>query len=130
MNANLTNIRHRWDKAKLTKKAAFWVAIGAIILTLFFGFTRGGWVTGGSARQMAATTSNDAVVARLTPICLAQFNQDPLKDQKLEELQALNISSQRTTYVKAQGWATMPGEAQPDNKVAAACTQQLMLMGK
>lgn len=130
MSTNLADLRHRWDKAKLTKKAAFWVAIGAIILTLFFGFTRGGWVTGGSARQMAATTSQEAVLTRLTPICIAQFGQDPLKDQKLEELQALTMSSQRTTFVKAQGWATMPGEAQPDNKVATACTQQLMLIGE
>jgi hypothetical protein len=32
--------------------------------------------------------------------------------------------------VKEQGWATMPGETDPDNRVASACTKQLMLIGE
>lgn len=130
MNINLANIRQKWSKVKLTKSAAFWFAVGAIILTLYLGFSRGGWVTGGAAGRMAETTSQDAVVERLTPICVTQFNQDSQKDQKLAELKLVTSSSQRVTYVKDQGWATMPGEAKPDNKVAAECTKQLMLIGE
>jgi hypothetical protein len=79
---------------------------------------------------MAETTSQSAVVDRLAPICVTQFNQDPQKDQKLEELNVITSSYQRINYVKDQGWATMPGEAKPDDKVAAACTQQIMSIGK
>lgn len=130
MQANIANIRQRWAKARLTKWAAFWVAIGAIILTLFFGFSRGGWMTGGSAQRMAENASQSAVVARLAPICVLQFNQDPQKDQKLVELKELISSYQRSQYIKDQGWATMPGEANPDNQVAAECAQRIMLQNE
>jgi hypothetical protein len=128
MQASIANIRQRWAKAKLTKSAAFWVAIGAIIFTLYLGFSRGGWVTGGTAQRMADSASQSAVVERLAPICVMQFNQDPLRDQKLEEMKALTSSFRRTSYIKEQGWATMPGEATPDNNVATECAQRLMLV--
>lgn len=130
MNINLANIRRRWSEAKLTKSAAFWIAIGAIILTLYLGFSRGGWITGSTATRLAESTSQGAVVERLTPICVTQFNQDSQKNQKLEELKLITSSSQRITFVKDQGWATMPGEAKPDNKVAAECAKQLMLLAE
>lgn len=130
MKINLADIRHRWNKAKLTKSAAFWVAIGAVILTTYLGFSRGGWVTGGNARLMAESATNIAVLERLAPICVVQFNQDLDKDQKLEELKLINSPSQRTRYVKEQGWATMPGEAKPDDRIATECTKQLLLIGE
>jgi hypothetical protein len=126
---NFTDIRQRWDKAKLKKSVVFWIAIGAIILTIFLGFSRGGWTTGGSAEEMAEKSAQSAVVARLAPICVAQFNADGQGAVKLEELKAIN-SYQRAGYVKDQGWATMPGESAPDNRVAAACANQLMLIGQ
>ena len=33
---------------------------------------------------------------------------------------------QRGEYVGKQGWATMPGEQEPDSKVAQACAALLM----
>ncbi len=128
MQTKLSNIRQRWDKAKQSKSTTFWIAVGAIIITLYFGFSRGGWTLGSSAQTMADRAAEDAVVERLAPICVAQFNQDPLNAQKLAELQVLTTPTQRTTYVKDQGWATMPGEAAPDNRVATECARQLMLI--
>lgn len=126
MQDNIADLRQRWAKAKLTKMRAFWVAIGAIVLTLFLGFSRGGWVTGGTSQLRADTAAQSAVIERLTPICVTQFNQDSAKDQKLVELNEISSSSKRTTYVKDQGWATMPGEENPDSKVATECAKQLM----
>ncbi len=126
MQTSLANIRKRWDKAKLTKSAAFWIATGAVALTLFLGFSWGGWMLGQSAQTMADRASEDAVVERLALICVAQFNQDPLSNEKLTEMKALTTSTQRASYVKDQGWATIPGEASPDNRVATECAQQLM----
>jgi len=130
MQANMTDFRHRWSNAKLKKSVVFWIAVGAVLLTLFFGFTQGGWTTGASARNMAETSAKGAVVERLTPICVTQFGADSQQALKLAELQAISSSSKRTAYVKEQGWATMPGEAKPDNRVATACTKQLMLIGE
>lgn len=130
MQSNLENIWQRWNKAKQTKSTTFWIAIGAIIITLYFGFSRGGWMLGTSAQTMADGVAEDAVVERLASICVAQFNQNPLNAQKLVDLKVLSSSAQRTTYVKDHGWATMPGETDPDNRVAAECTRQLMLTGQ
>ncbi|HSG17210.1 MAG TPA: hypothetical protein VLE70_12925 [Anaerolineae bacterium] len=127
---NFTDIRHRWSQAKLKKSVVFWIAIGAVVLTLFLGFTRGGWTTGGSAEEMAAKSAQSAVIARLAPICVAQFNADGQAPVKLAELKAISSSRNRTAYVTDQGWATMPGETAPDKRVAATCASQLNLIGE
>ena len=126
MQANTKSIRQRWDKAKLKKSVVFWIVIGAIVVTLFLGFTKGGWTTNSTAVNMASTSAQNAVVARLAPICVAQFNADAQRAVKLEEFKAAS-SSQRSKIVMDQGWATMPGETDPDNKVAHECARQIML---
>ena len=65
----------------------------------------------------------------LCQFCVAQFNHDPGKDQKLEELRETS-SYQRRSYVEDQGWATMPGEEEPDREVAGECVKLLMLIGQ
>jgi hypothetical protein len=119
------SLRGRWDGARATKRVVFGIALAAVVLTLIVGFNWGGWVTGGSARDMAVKSGKDAVIQRLAPICVYQFNQDPEKDQKLSELKETS-SYQRDNYVQEQGWATMPGEEKPDNKVADACAKLLV----
>jgi hypothetical protein len=121
------SFRKWWQEARPTKTVVFWSWIGSIILTMIVGFTWGGWVTGRTARTMAEDMAEDAVIERLAPICVAQFNQDPGKDQKLEELRETG-SYQRRTYVQDQGWATMPGEEEPDRKVVDECVRLLMLI--
>jgi len=92
---------------------------------MIVGFAWGGWVTGGTAQKMAEEMAEDAVVNRLTPICVVQFNQDPEKYLKFKELKETG-SWKRGDYVEGQGWATMPGEEKPDSKVADECAKQLM----
>jgi len=116
--------RQRWDKTRATKKVVFWAILGAIVLTMIIGFSWGGWVTGGTAQNLGETMAEDAVVQRLAPICVFQFNQDPDKAQKLMEFNEVS-NYQRDDYVKEQGWATMPGEDEPDRKVAEACASLL-----
>jgi hypothetical protein len=121
--------REWWDEARPTKTVVFWSWVGSIILTMIIGFAWGGWVTGGTAQKMAEQMAEDAVVKRLAPICVVQFNRDPGKDQKLKELKEAS-TYQRGDYVEKQGWATMPGEEKPDSKVAEECARVLMLISK
>ncbi len=130
MKTSLADFRQRWNKTKLKKSHVFWIVIGAIILTMYLGFSQAGWVTAGNALRMVEDASEDAVIARLAPICVTQFGQDLESDLRLAELKELTSSSRRATYVKDQGWATMPGEAAPDDMVARECAQQLMLIGE
>ena len=98
-------------------KLIAWGAIGGAIVLAIIGFALGGWVTGGTAQEMAGEMAEKAVVDRLAPICVAQFKQDPEKDKKLEELKKAD-SWERRDYVKKQGWAIMPGEKESDYNVA------------
>lgn len=116
--------RQRWSAVQLSKTTIAWLCLAMIIGTMSVGFTWGGWVTAGTAQRTATTVANDAVVQRLTAICVAQFQQDSAKDAKLGELQAATSYQQRN-YVRDQGWATMPGDEQSDTQVASECAKVL-----
>ena len=114
-----------WEKIK----TALWGAVGGGIVLAIIGFAWGGWVTGGSAQKMAEELAQNAVVARLAPICVEQFNQDSEKDQKLKKLKETS-SWERNDYVGKQGWATMPGEKESDSTVAGKCAELLVELGQ
>jgi hypothetical protein len=118
------SLRQRWNDARPTKTVVVWFGIAAVASTMIVGFTWGGWVTNGTARRMAETTGEDAVIKRLAPICLLQSKSDPKQDQKLKEFKDVS-AWQQGDYIKKQGWATMPGEPEPDGKVADACAKLL-----
>ena len=110
-------------------KPFVWGLVVSAILTMIIGFSWGGWVTGGTAHKTAEEMADKAVVDRLAPICVTQFNQDPEKDKKLQELKEIS-SYQRGDYVEKQGWATMPGEKEPDSEVADECAKRLVELEK
>jgi len=100
------------------------MAVGAIVLLIVIFAT--GWVTtSGSAQEKAEEMAEQAVIDRLAPICVAQFQQDPEKDKKLKELKEKNTWDQGD-YVEKQGWATMPGSDSPDSEVASACARRIL----
>ncbi len=114
-----------WEKIKL----GLWGALGGAIILAIVGFAWGGWVTGGTAQEMAEEMAENAVVARLAPICVEQFKQDSAKDQKLKVLKKED-SWKRGDYVAKQGWPTMPGENEPDSKIAEKCSELIMQLGQ
>ena len=128
-NKQTLSFGQKWSAARPTKTVVFWSCVASAVVTMIVGFSWGGWVTGSTARSMAATTGEDAVAKRLAPICVVRFTQDPGKDLKLKEVKATD-TWQRGDYVKKQGWATMPGEQEPDGRVADECVKLLMLTSK
>ncbi len=110
-------------------KPALFGAVGGGIVLAVIGFAWGGWVTGGTAQEMAEELAQTAVVGRLALICVEQFDQDSEKDQKLKELKE-ESSWKRSDYAKNQGWATMPGEKEADSKVAGKCAELLVELGQ
>ncbi len=121
------SLGEKWRAARPTKTIVFWSWVASIVVTMIIGFTWGGWVTGGTARKMADVIGEDAVVKRLAPMCVLQFRQDVKKDQKLKGLKETG-TWEKTEFVKKQGWATMPGEREPDGKVADECVKLLLLI--
>ena len=121
------SLGQKWSAARPTKTAVVWSCIASIIVTMIVGFTWGGWVTGGTALTLAEASGEDAVVKRLAPVCVVQFAQDARKTQKLQGLKETGTWEQ-ADFVKKQGWATMPGEHEPDSKVAGECAKLLLLI--
>ena len=99
-------------------------AIGGAIVLAIVGFTWGGWVTGGTARQMASDRSRSDVVDALTTVCLEQSKRDPALAQKVVELKAASSWS-RAEIIMKTGWATIPGMSEPNRDVATACGAKL-----
>ena len=110
-------------KPEWLKPGLYGAAVGAAAIAIV-GFSMGGWVTGSTAKQMAANQARLEVVAALVPICLEQSKKDPLVMATLAQLKAAE-SYQRSDMLMKAGWATMPGSSDPDRDVARACTEKL-----
>lgn len=118
------SLGRRWSDFRPTKTVVFWSCLASMIVTMVIGFTWGGWVTGGTALKMSEAYGEDAVAKRLAPMCVVRFNEDPKKVEKLKELTTLN-AWEKSDFVKKQGWATMPGEKEPESRVAEECGKLL-----
>ena len=102
-------------------------AVGAIVLLIVI-FSAGWVVTSGSAQINTKAMVATALMNRLAPIAVAQFMQDPNKEERLKELKKRESwgANNRSDYVQEQGWATMPGEKKPDREVADECARRLV----
>ena len=100
------------------------VVVGAIVLLIVI-FATGWVVTSGSAQAKAEEIAKKAVIDRMAPICVAQFLQDPSREERLKELEEKD-SWKRGDYVKETGWATMPGAESPASGVADECARRLV----
>lgn len=99
-------------------------AAGAVALAIV-GFNWGGWVTGSTAEKLAGARADEAIVAALTPICVAQFKTGANVQARLAALKEVK-SWEQGDYVGKSGWATMPGStAEPNRQVASSCAEAL-----
>jgi hypothetical protein len=99
------------------------VAAGAVA-TIFVGFFWGGWVTGGTAKEMAQKSASSAVVSVLAPICVDKFQVSANAAANLTELKKAS-SWERGSFIEKGGWATIPASAEPNAAVARACAETL-----
>jgi hypothetical protein len=97
-------------------KPAAWGAVGGAIAAIVVGFFWGGWVTGGTAGQMAATSAETAIVQAFTPLCVARAQEQP------EQLVLLKAESswQHDDFVVEAGWVANVNEKYR-TEVARAC---------
>ena len=109
-----------------TKPAIWGVVCGALAM-LAVGLSTGWLVTNGTATQAADDKAEKAVIAALTPLCVAEFKK--ISDsQKVQHFAALEEESswQQGDYIADHGWATLPSQEEPNEEVAEACAEQLL----
>ena len=99
-------------------------AVVGAVLILILGFSWGGWVTGGTASDMAQELAQKQVLSALVPVCVNMSETDPERVDKLAALDAAS-SFKRRDAVAAAGWATIPGMSGPDRNLAKACEEAL-----
>ena len=107
-------------------KPGVWGAVVGSILTMIVGFSWGGWTTNSTAHQLALKQADAAVTAALVPICLAGEKADAARAKKLGELTAIASSYEQTEFVMKTGWATFPGQEDPNRAVAEVCASALL----
>ena len=98
-------------------------AVGAVA-TMFVGFYWGGWVTGGSAKDMVQRSTTAAVVTALSPICVDKFQHATGAADNMIELKKVS-SYQQGSFIEKGGWATLPGNDSANSAVARACAEML-----
>lgn len=114
------------DMPRVPLKAGIWGAVVGSVLTMIVGFNWGGWSTSGTAQQVGMKQADAAVTAALVPICVAGQKADVARTRKVGELTAITSSYEQTEFVMKSGWATFPGQAEPNRAVAEACVSSLL----
>lgn len=62
-------------------------------------------------------SGEEAVARRMAPMCVGRSNADPKRAEKLKQLLEVGAWGQGE-FVKKQGWATMPGDKEPESRTA------------
>lgn len=122
-------IVQRWTEYQPTKELTLWVSIGAIVATLVIGFGFSGWVTAGTAKKMADEAAAGARNQLAAAVCADQFMRAADARAKLAKLKSLEWWD-RDDLVAAGGWATMPGDKEPNSAVAEMCAARLAELPK
>ena len=116
----------RFEEYRPSKTAMFWSCAGCIVATAIIGFTWGGWVTGGTAREMAedAVAKGRAEVA--STVCVDQFMAAGDARPQLASLQETSSSWRQEGFIEDGGWAVIAGEEY--DGAAELCAEKLMAM--
>jgi hypothetical protein len=112
-----------WYQGESSTRLLQGAAVG-VVATLAIGFGWGGWMLGSSAKTLADSTANSAVIAAVAPICVDQFQRSTDAANNLTALKKISTWEQ-ATYVEKGGWAMMPGSKAVDSGVPQACAAML-----
>jgi hypothetical protein len=104
-------------------------AAAGAVATLVIGFNWGGWVTGGTAKEMVQKSATTALVSALSPICVDKFQHSADAVSNLVEFKKVS-SWQQGSFIEKGGWATMPGGESANEAVAQACATMLSSLQK
>ena len=107
-----------------TKTTLVWSMVGAAALTMFVGFTWGGWVTGGSADEMAQQAAEEATAKLAAVVCVERFVNAPDAAAQLAALKETSRWKQRS-FVEDGKWTTLAGMEEPVDGAADLCAEQL-----
>src|SRR5919106_2565336 len=119
------SVQQRWDDLQPSKSMLFWSCAGSVAVALIIGFTWGGWVTGGTARDMAQSAGDKSRYELASVICADKFMAAANAKAQLTELKAIESSYAQRQFIDAGGWAIMPGQEKAARQAAELCAKVL-----
>jgi hypothetical protein len=102
-------------------KPAVWGAIAGGVGVMIVGFSWMGWTLDHTTTRLVAEGRESAVIAALTPFCVANYMKQPDAAKQLAVLQADTSSYTQREVIEKAGFATMPGDKEPRSGLANAC---------
>ncbi|OWJ65166.1 hypothetical protein [Inquilinus limosus] len=118
--ADTTKLGDRWRNYRPSKATAFWSWVAVSALTMLIGFTWGGWVTGGSAQDMARQARAELVA----DVCVANFLDAPDAQKQLASFKDTS-SWRRNDFIKDGGWAKIGADGKPTTEAISLCVKKL-----
>jgi hypothetical protein len=113
-------LSQRFQHYQASKAILFWACVGSAVVATIVGFSWGGWVTGGSARQMAEDSAAQARQELSAVVCVDRFMAAPDARVQLTALKDISSSYAQGKFVEEGGWAIIvPAGPTTDNKVRA-----------
>lgn len=120
----LANFAETAQGYRPSKSVLFWSCVGVAAATIFVGFNWGGWVSGGTATQMAASAADNARADLAATICVSQFGK--AADRTAIATLARTDSWKRSDFIEKGGWLTLPGVEKPVSGAADLCAKRLV----
>jgi len=127
------NLSQRLQQYQASKTVLFWACAGSVIAATVVGFSWGGWVTGGSAMEMAEESAAQARQELAAVVCVDRFMAAPDAGVQLTALQEITTSRAQGKFVEDGGWAIIVPASGPtdykaradDRKAAGLCADEL-----
>jgi len=119
------SIGKRWENYQASKTLVFWACAACVAATVVVGFVWGGWVTGGTARDMASKAAIGARAELAAALCVSRFESAPDAAAKLASLKASD-SWKRGDVIEKDGWVTVANIKEPVAGAAILCVERLM----
>ena len=106
-------LSQRFQQYRASKAVLFWACAGSVIVATVVGFSWGGWVTGGSAREMAEDSAAQARQELAAVVCVDRFMAAPDAGVQLTALQEITTPRAQSKFVEDGGWAIIVPASSP-----------------
>ena len=126
-------LSQRFEQYRASKAVLFWACAGSVVVATIVGFSWGGWVTGGSAQEMAEESAAQARQELAAVVCVDRFMAAPDAGVQLIALQEITSPRAQGKFVEEGGWAIIVPATSPsdfkaradDRKAAGLCAEEL-----
>jgi hypothetical protein len=126
-------LSQRLKEYQASKTVLFWACAGSVMVATIVGFSWGGWVTGGSAQEMADESAAQARQELAAVVCVDRFMAGPDAGVQLTALQEITTPRGQGKFVEDGGWAIIVPASGPtdykaradDRKAAGLCAEEL-----